>query len=396
MKRTILLFLTLALLCIFLTACVPTFSELMGDLNKEPTEETVPEYEKKLREVVDLLDKVYVDGYETEDLGDYLAEAAVEAAGDRWSYYISADEYASYLEDSNNEYVGIGVTVRLVNEDDEGITVMEVNRGGSAHEAGILPGDMIISVDGQNAVTIGVDEMSNLIRGKEGTELTLTVKRDGQLLEMKLIRKLIEIEVVSYENLDGIGYIKIENFQAHCAERTIQAIEDLNSQGVRGLIFDLRFNPGGRKTELCKVLDYLLPEGPLFRAVDYRGEESIDYSSGDSLLELPMVVMVNQDSYSAAEFFAAAMQEYEWATVVGVQTVGKGNYQQTFPMSDGSAIAISTGHYSTPNGVNLEGVGITPDVVVEVDQELYIDIYLQSISPSEDPQLQAALEQFQK
>ena len=382
----------IAFLCCLFTGCkIPTFSQLMGKGNGEEQD-----YEKKLKELVELLDTFYVDDYDTQALGDYLAAAAVEATGDRWSYYISADEYAAYLEDSNNEYVGIGVTVRLVNAEDDGITVMEVNKGGSAHEAGILPGDMILSVDGEKAVEIGVDAMSDLIRGKEGEPLTLTIRREGEVMEVTMIRKLIQVEVVTYENLEGIGYIQIENFQNHCAELTLGAIEELCSQGVRGLIFDLRYNPGGRKADLVEILDYLLPEGPLFRAVSYNGQETVDSSDGESVLELPMVVMVNQDSYSAAEFFAAAMQEYEWATIVGSQTVGKGNYQQTFTLSDGSAVAISTGHYSTPNGVNLEGVGITPDVVVDVDEDTYIGIYLQTVTKENDPQLQAALEQFEK
>lgn len=394
MKKIIALLLTGVLLCTFLTGCVPTFSELMG--KEEPKAAAEKDYEKKLREIMNLIDTLYVDDYDEEALGDLLCEAAVAATGDRWSYYISADEYAEYLENSKNEYVGIGVTVQHQSQEDEGITVLEVNKSGSAYEGGIMVGDMIISVDGQKAVEIGVDAMSDLIKGEVGTKVKLTILRDGEYLDIELERKIIEVEVVVYENIDGVGYIKIDNFQAHCAERTIGAMEDLLSQDVKGLIFDLRFNPGGRKDELVKILDYILPEGPLFRAVTYTGEEQIDESSGDSVLDLPMVVMVNGDSYSAAEFFAAALQEYEWATIVGTQTVGKGNYQQTYTMSDGSAVAISTGHYSTPNGVNLEGVGITPDVVVEVDEETYAGIYYGNLSLEEDPQLQAALEQFIK
>ncbi len=396
MKKIIPMLLIMGILCVALTGCfLFPASDLFSREEKEQ-EETTVDYEKKMRELLKIIDTFYVDDYDEKVMGDYLAEAAVAATGDRWSYYISADEYASYLENSNNEYVGIGVTVRLENEDDEGITIIEVNKGGSAHEAGLLPGDMIVAVDGKNAAEAGIDGISDLIRGEEGTELTLTILREGDYMDVPMIRKVIEIEVVTYWNLDGIGYIKIENFQSHCAERTIAAIEDLCSQGVTGLIFDLRYNPGGKKTELVKVLDYLLPEGPLFRAVQYDGVEVVDSSDGESVLEMPMVVMVNGDSYSAAEFFAAAMQEYEWATIVGSQTVGKGNYQQTFPLSDGSAVAISTGHYSTPNGNNLEGIGITPDVVVDVDEETYANIYLQTEPSLEDPQLLAAIEVFSK
>jgi len=395
MKKIFAFLMAAVLLCGVLTGCsLPTFSELMG--NEETQAETTFDCEKKLDELLRIIDHYYVDDYDEKVMGDYLAQAAVAATGDKWSYYISADEYAEYLENSNNEYVGIGVTVQHVNEEDEGITVLEVNKGGSAHEAGILPGDMIVSVEGQNAVEIGVDAMSDLIKGEEGTPLTLTILRDGKYMDVPMVRKLIEVEVVVYENMDGIGYIKIDNFQAHCAERTIAAIEDLRGQKVRGIIFDLRYNPGGRKADLVEILDHVLPEGPLFRSYSYNGTESVDSSDGASVVELPMVVMVNQDSYSAAEFFAAAMQEYGWATIVGTQTVGKGNYQQTILLSDGSAVAISTGHYSTPNGVNLEGVGITPDVVVEVDEETYTKIYLGNLTGEEDPQLKAALEVFEK
>jgi len=395
MKKIFAFLMAAVLLCGVLTGCsLPTFSELMG--NEETQAETTFDCEKKLDELLRIIDHYYVDDYDEKVMGDYLAQAAVAATGDKWSYYISADEYAEYLENSNNEYVGIGVTVQHVNEEDEGITVLEVNKGGSAHEAGILPGDMIVSVEGQNAVEIGVDAMSDLIKGEEGTPLTLTILRDGKYMDVPMVRKLIEVEVVVYKNMDGIGYIKIDNFQAHCAERTIAAIEDLRGQKVRGIIFDLRYNPGGRKADLVEILDHVLPEGPLFRSYSYNGTESVDSSDGASVVELPMVVMVNQDSYSAAEFFAAAMQEYGWATIVGTQTVGKGNYQQTILLSDGSAVAISTGHYSTPNGVNLEGVGITPDVVVEVDEETYTKIYLGNLTGEEDPQLKAALEVFEK
>ena len=202
--------------------------------------------------------------------------------------------------------------------------------------------------------------------------------------------------MVSYELLGTTGYIKIANFHARCAQESIAAIEELQTQGATSLIFDMRFNPGGSLDELITLLDYLLPEGVIFRAVNYKGKEEIMESDAEQHLNIPMCVLVNEDSYSAAEFFAAALQEYDYATVVGTQTVGKGNYQQTFMLSDGSAVAISTGHYSTPNGVNLEGVGITPDIPVEVDEQTYINIYSDTIEKSDDPQLQAALKALQE
>ena len=169
----------------------------------------------------------------------------------------------------------------------------------------------------------------------------------------------------------------------------------IRDRGATALIFDLRFNPGGMKDELVKVLDYLLPEGPLFRSVNYKGEEEVDYSDEDCL-DMPMAVIINDDSYSAAEFFAAALQEYEAAVIVGTQTCGKANYQQTFRLSDGSAIAISTGHYQTPNGVTLDGIGVTPDIIVEVDEDTYLDLYYEKVEKADDAQLQAAINALHK
>ena len=229
------------------------------------------------------------------------------------------------------------------------------------------------------------------MRGEAGTDVTLTVLRDGKRIDMTITRNVIETEVVAYEMMENnIGYIKINNFDAHSARDTIAAIDDLVAQGAEALVFDLRFNPGGRKDELVTVLDYLLPEGPLFRSVDYRGREEVDTSDADCL-ELPMAVLINDDSYSAAEFFAAALQEYDWATIVGTQTCGKANYQQTFLLSDGSAVAVSTGHYQTPNGVTLTDIGVTPDIPVEVDDETYAALYYGEVEKADDVQLQAAI-----
>lgn len=385
MKRLIALFGCLCLLLTVLTGCMPQFMP-----ETETSDKT--DYEKKLDEIVDLLSQVYVDGYSTEELGDYLAEAAVSATGDRWSYYISADEYASYMEDSNNEYVGIGVTVQLVNEDDPGFTILEVNKDGPAFVAGILPNDIILEVEGSSSLELGIDGVKDTIRGVAGTDVNLLILRDGQELPITITRAVIEYEVVTYELLDTVGYIKIADFQAHCAQRSIEAIEDLLHQGATALVFDVRYNPGGRKSELVELLDYLLPEGILFRSVDYKGREAVDESDAATFLDVTMAVLVNEDSYSAAEFFAAALQEYEWATIVGAPTVGKGNYQQTYLLSDGSAVAVSTGHYSTPKGNNLEGVGVTPDKIVEVDDQTYMEIYYEKLDWTEDPQLQAALD----
>jgi carboxyl-terminal processing protease len=191
--------------------------------------------------------------------------------------------------------------------------------------------------------------------------------------------------------LEGnVGLITITNFDDRCAQESIAAIESLMEQGADRLIFDVRGNPGGFAHELVALLDYLLPEGDLFRTVDYQGREDVDTSDA-KCLQIPMVVLVNRDSYSAAEFFAVALQEYGAARVVGEKTSGKGYYQVVYQLSDGSAVGLSIGKYVTPKGVSLEGVGITPDVIVEVTQEQAAAIYAGTLDPMEDPQILAAI-----
>lgn len=349
------------------------------------------DYHEKLDEIVALLNEVYVDGYDTDKLGDYLAQAAVAATGDRWSYYVSAEDYDAFVESNENAYVGIGVTVESSDDLTDGVQITKVTPNSPAEEAGIEADDRIYAVEGETVESLGLDEAKNRIRGEEGTEVTLTILRGEKKFDVTVKRASVEVEVVKYSMLDGsIGYIKINNFEANSADRTIEAIDALRGQGAKALVFDLRFNPGGRKDELVRVLDELLPEGPLFRSVDYKGNESVDYSDADCV-ELPMAVLVNGDSYSAAEFFAAALQEYDWATVVGTKTCGKANYQQTFRLSDGSAVAVSTGHYQTPHGVTLANVGVTPDEIVEVDNKTYLELYKEAVAMKDDAQLQAAI-----
>lgn len=389
----------LRMLCVLLAAmlllsgCTFRFDAFDRSESEQVEADTAAQedYHEKLDEIVALLNEVYVDGYDTDKLGDYLAQAAVAATGDRWSYYVSAEDYDAFVESNENAYVGIGVTVESSDDLTDGVQITKVTPNSPAEDAGIEADDRIYAVEGETVESLGLDETKNRIRGEEGTEVTLTILRGEKKFDVTVKRASVEVEVVKYSMLDGsIGYIKINNFEANSADRTIEAIDTLRGQGAKALVFDLRFNPGGRKDELVRVLDELLPEGPLFRSVDYKGNESVDYSDADCV-ELPMAVLVNGDSYSAAEFFAAALQEYDWATVVGTKTCGKANYQQTFRLSDGSAVAVSTGHYQTPHGVTLANVGVTPDEIVEVDNKTYLELYKEAVAVKDDAQLQAAI-----
>lgn len=347
--------------------------------------------QSKLDQLETLIQEKFIGEVDQTAMEDAAAEAMVDSLGDRWSYYISAADYQAYKEQMQNSYVGVGITVAL-DEETGDIHVTQVTEGGPAEEAGVLAGDVIIVVDGQDLVTEKLTEVRNLVRGQEGTCVELTVLREGKEMTFSVERREIMVIVAQGEMLEeGIGLVTITNFDERCASETIAAIEMLLDQGATSLIFDVRNNPGGYKDELVEVLDYLLPEGPLFRSEDYEGNVIVDYSQ-ESCLDIPMAVLVNGESYSAAEFFAAALSEYDAATVVGEQTCGKGYFQNTFKLSDGSAVGLSVGKYYTPNGVSLAEVGITPDVEVEVDDETFAEIYAGMLEPEEDPQVQAAVE----
>ena len=350
----------------------------------------------KLKELEQVLNQYFIGEVDAQIMEDAAAEAMVDSLGDRWSYYIPADEYEDYRENKNNAYVGVGLTVRE-REDGAGLDILEVTPGNSAQEAGVLPGDILIRVDDRSVVGMDTDAVKDLIRGEKGTKVDIVVLRSGEEKKFTLERRQIKVQVATGTLLpDNIGLVRINNFNTNCADEAIAAMESLREQGVDKLIFDVRNNPGGYVNEMLEVLDYLLPEGVLFRDVDYRGYES-KKTSDDACLEIPMVVLMNENSYSAAEFFPAVLQEYEWATLVGNHTTGKGHYQRSYRLSDGSAVNLSVGKYFTPNGKNLtETGGLTPDVEVEVDEETAAKIYAQSLPPEEDPQIQAAVEILQK
>lgn len=346
----------------------------------------------KLTRLEEIIDKYYIGDADKAAIEDAAAYAMVDALGNRWSYYIPASEYQAYLDRQTNTYVGIGITIERA-EDGEGFRITKVEPGSGAEAAGIKAGDLLIAVEGKKVKELGFDAAAEMIRGDEGTKVNVTVLRDGKELTLSPERMTIKTVVATGKMLeDNIGLVTINNFNQRCAKETIAIIEDLQSKGATAFIFDVRFNPGGYKDELVKVLDYLLPEGELFRSEDYSGKTEVD-TSDSRCLKLPMAVLLNGDSYSAAEFFAAALREYEWATLVGQSSTGKSHFQITIPLGDGSAVNLSVGKYYTPKGVSLADVGgLKPDVEIPVDETTYMAIYSETIDPESDPQIQAAVE----
>lgn len=349
--------------------------------------------EYKMNKLQELIGDYFIDDYDLAELEAAAADGAaaymVEATGDRWSYYISADDMQAYTEQMNNAYVGIGVTIL---ETEGGVEIVSVTEGSPAEEAGIQVGDICTAVEGQATADLGIEGTKAVVRGEEGTFVSMTFRRGTEILDLSVERRSIVTPVAEWEMLENnIALIAIYNFDYHCAEQTFACMDEALAQGAEAFLFDVRFNGGGLKDEMVQILDALLPEGDIFRSVDYAGREEVDRSDAECM-EIPVAVLVNEDSYSAAEFFAAALQEYGVAQVVGVQTSGKGNFQYTLDLGDGSAVALSVGKYFTPSGKSLTDVGVTPDVVMDLSYDDYTALYYGTLEHVDDEQLQAAWE----
>ena len=319
-----------------------------------------------------LIAQRFVGDYdETEALHGTLG-TMVEGLGDRWSYYLTPDEAKQVREDRENAYVGIGVTVNQ--EGENGLEILTVTPGGPADEAGLQAGEVIQGVNGVAVTAENRTDLISSIRGEEGSRVTLTIAdANGETRDVTVERKAVHGITAAWTMLEGdIGL-------------------ELQQQGAKALIFDVRSNPGGYVSELTQILDDLLPEGVIFRTTAYNGKEK-EYTSDAGCVDLPMAVLVNADSYSAAEFLAAQLQESAGAAVVGEQTSGKGYSQMLFDLPDGSAMGLSTARYFTGGGKSLIGTGLTPDPQVSLTQAQQRDLLMGKLAHEDDAQLQAAIQ----
>lgn len=346
---------------------------------------------EKLNQIYEIIRNNYIGEFDEEELIDKAAASMVAGIGDKWSYYMTSEKYKQYLEDTKNVYVGIGVVIDMA-DTSKGFLVQKVQSDSGAYAVGMQEGDIITHVEGECVVGTSHSKVKEMIRGKDGTSVALTINRGGQTLTLQVPRGAVEVKVAQGEMLENdIGLVTIYNFDDRCMKETVAAIEALKAQGAKGLIFDVRNNPGGYVTELVALLDYLLPEGVLFRSENIDGTKE-EKTSDKNCLEMPMAVLVNEKSYSAAEFFAAALAEYDWAVTVGQHTTGKGYFQTNFKLPDGSAVHLSIGRYFTPKGVNLtEKGGITPAVEVKVGEDIAKKIAAGTSEPKDDPQIQEAV-----
>lgn len=349
-------------------------------------EERAEVYEK-ISEIDQIVRNNYLNEIDEDELINAIADGYMKGLDDTYAYYMDQEEYNQYKMDNAGELIGIGVTVTL---DESGyIRIVDVTEGSPAEQAGLQVDDLITKVDDTDVLTEGYQESTNLIRGEEGTKVTLTIHRAQEELTMEVTRKLMETVTVTYRMIGEDGYIKISKFDSNTPRDFKAAVEDLQAQGATGLIFDVRNNPGGLLDSVAEVLDYLLPEGDIVSATDSKGNTEVLYTSDAECVNLPMVVICNGETASAAELFSAGLRDYQKAELVGVNTFGKGIMQTAYSLADGSAINFTTHYYNPPSGINFHGVGLKPDYEVQLtaDQELRLG----ELSDEEDSQLQKAI-----
>lgn len=344
----------------------------------------------KVEELVKYIDLYYNDEYTTEDIQNGMLSGVMEGLGDPYSVYYTKEKYKDLQMSTTGTYYGIGAGLAQ-NVDTMVVTISKVYEGTPAAEAGLLAGDKLVTVGDIDATSMEVSELVTHIRGKEGTKVHLKVYREStnEYLEFDVERKNIELPSVEGKMLDnGIAYIQISEFQTNTATQFEEILANLEKQDMKGLIVDVRSNPGGLLKSVVQILDDILPEGTVVYTEDKYGKKDV-YSSDAKCINYPMVVLVNENSASASEIFAGAIKDYKYGTLVGTKTFGKGIVQSIFPLEDGDALKITTAKYFTPNGNYIHGVGIEPDVELEYEYSGKTD---EAYDMKYDNQLQKAIE----
>ena len=337
------------------------------------------------------LDQYYVEDFDEEQVEDMLCAGMLAGVGDKYTYYLPKENLQQYLENTNGNFDGVGIEVYTTQNGE--VVISSVMAGQPAETAGLQAGDVIIGVDGEDMQGKLLSDVAAKIRGKEGTEVTIQVLRrsTGETLEFTMERATVEVESVSSRMMeDKIGYISISGFKENTYSQFKEALTALQKDGMKGLILDLRDNPGGLVRSVYEIGDELLPEGTMVYTLDKKQNRN-DLKCDDKYLELPLVVLVNENSASASEIFAGAVKDTGRGTLVGNQTFGKGLVQRLFTLPDGSGLNVTVQKYYTPNGTSIHGVGIEPDEKVELP-EAYWSTPLTEIPTEQDTQLQKGLQ----
>ena len=346
-----------------------------------------------------LIQTKYYKDADKEDLSNGVLKGLVEGLGDPYSAYYTKEEYDEFLVDATGVYAGIGAVLSKA-ADTGVVTILKVYDGSPAAEAGLKEGDVLKSADGFEGTDLELSEFVHHIRGKEGTNVTLEIIRDTKTMEFEVTRRSITVPTISYRMLkdssgnEVIGYVNMSEFAEGTDEEFTAAVEDLRQQGATSIIYDIRDNPGGMLTSVTNILDYLLGEGTTVYMVESDGTRTDYTSAAESHVDLPTVVLVNGNSASASEIFSGAIRDYDYGTLVGSTTYGKGVVQNTFPLQDGSAVKLTVASYYTPKGESIQDKGITPDV--EVEYEYTGETTGEDYDYYKDSQVQKAIELLSK
>lgn len=343
---------------------------------------------KKTKEIQELINAYYLEPVDTGQVEDGIYDGMMESLGDPYSVYYTAEDLNLLEESTTGVYSGIGATLAQ-DPDTKVIRVVSCFEGTPAYEAELLPGDEVIGFNGEELQDMELSELVSRIKTEQGEEITLSLKRGEEVLEKKLVRREIQVPTVTAEMLEEqIGYIRILEFDEVTEEQFNQKMEELMEQGMEKLIIDVRDNPGGVLQTVCNILDQLLPEGLIVYTEDKAGRRSEYYSDEEHQFDKPLVVLMNENSASAAEIFSGAIKDYGLGTLVGTTTFGKGIVQRIFGLSDGTGIKLTISKYYTPDGNDIHQKGIEPDVEVKLDSEVAAQL---GISKEEDNQLQEAI-----
>lgn len=352
----------------------------------------------KLAAVDELYRNYYIYDVDDEAVSDAILYGYVAGTGDRYGQYLSREDFQEYMDDRGGTMVGIGAHVNY-NYDYQAIELLGIMPNSPALEAGLEAGDLIVGVNGKDVSELGYYGTIAAVRGEEGTEVELTIWHPGSdgkysAKKVSVRRAAVDNETVLCHLYAGksdkkIGIVTILEFDSVTTEQFTDAVEKMKEQGAEAFVFDVRDNPGGNLDVISAILDMLLPEGPIIRIHYKSGEEEV-LSSDAACLDMPMAVLVNGNTASAAELFSSAIQDYGLGTLVGTQTYGKGTMQTTLSLGDGSALVLSVAHYDPPVSGNYDGVGVTPDVVVELSKESAVTNRFKRADTA-DEQLQAAI-----
>lgn len=327
-----------------------------------------------------LSNKFYFDQADEDKAAENIYKAYLSSYGDKYTVYYTTDEYKKLIEDTTGKFYGVGALCSL--NEAGGITAVDVFDDGPAYNAGMRDGDVVIKVDDKDVTSMDLSSAVALIKGEKDTQVELTVLRDNEILTFSIIRDEITTPTVDYKMLDdSIGYIQISQFDEVTVNQFKEALTDLNKQGLKGLIVDIRDNPGGMLNVVVNIADEIISKGLIVYTDDVGGNRKEYKGTSESEVTVPMAVIVNGNSASASEIFAGAIQDYGKAKIVGTQTYGKGIVQTIQPLTDGSAIKYTIAKYYTPKGQDIHGKGVTPDIVVELPKDA-----------TEDLQFKAALE----